>query len=67
MNSEVFKSWNQFVAEINFMDEDTLKNAINFELANGGSKSIITRLHQRYCKLRNKREREELFANQNLS
>lgn len=43
------------------MDEETLRNTINYEVSTCKRKTIIVRLHQRYVMLKAKREREELL------
>ena len=56
------KTWKELVKEINGMGEQELMLAINLEASSYKRKAIITRLHQRYAKLRSQRERDGLLA-----
>lgn len=54
--------WEAFIAALSTMDEATVFGLINYEVSTKGRKAYVTRLHQRYCKLRDVRERDELLA-----
>lgn len=54
-------TWEQLMADISKMKEEELKALINYELSTTRRKSFIERMHQRYSKLRAKRERDNLF------
>ena len=55
-------NWETLIAQVGQMDENTVKAWINYENSTYKRKSFLTRLHQRYCKLRDARERDELWA-----
>ncbi len=57
----VFESWKQLIAQVGEMDEESLRESINFEVSTYKRKNVIGRLHQRYTKLRAKRERQLLI------
>lgn len=50
------------INKINEMGEAELQLALNMEASTYRRKAIITRLHQRFTKLRSNREREGLVA-----
>lgn len=62
MENELLKSWKSLNKGINLLTEEELKNFINYEIATTGRKAILTRLYQRYDKLRGKREMELVLA-----
>ena len=47
-------------------NEEELKQAINYEASAYCRPYRLTRMHQRYCRLRDAREREELLAGKTL-
>lgn len=55
-------TWEQFIVDLPKLREDQLKVLINYELSTTRRVSFVERMHQRYCKLRNRRERDELMA-----
>lgn len=62
----MIESWLELMKVINGMDEVALQSAINLEVSTYRRKAIITRLHQRFTKLRSQREREALIAGKSL-
>lgn len=61
-----FDTWRQMLAVIASMDESQLVTAIILEASTYRRKNIITRLHQRYTRLRAHREREALIEGKSL-
>ena len=57
-------SWGDFVTKVPKLTEAECKLCLAIEVANAGKKrrQWVERLHQRYCRLRTKRERAELIA-----
>ena len=51
-------TWEELTKLVSTLDETQAKAYLNYEISTGKRKSFITRLHQRYAKLRDKRERE---------
>lgn len=62
----MIESWQEMVKVINGLDESQLQTEINVEVSTYRRKAIITRLHQRYTKLRSQRERAGLIAGKHL-
>ena len=62
----VFNSWRELMAGLNQLDEETLKDSINYEVSVYGRKRFIERMHQRYSRLRADRERTALVAKEML-
>ena len=62
----VFESWRQLIAELGSLDEESLRESINLEVSTYKRKSVLSRLHQRYTKLRAKRERQLLIDGEML-
>lgn len=60
MDTEGIKTWADMVDRIGGLDEAEVKALLNYEIAKYNRQTIVTRLHQRYCKLRMRREREEI-------
>ena len=54
--------YNDLVRVLPTLTEDELYSAINYEVSTYQRTLVITRLHQRYSKLRTMRERELLLA-----
>lgn len=61
-----FNSWKEMMKQLPTLTESELATEINTEVSTYRRKAIIERLHQRYAKLRNKREREALVAGETL-
>jgi len=59
-------SWRHMLEKLPKMDEEMLREAINYEVATYKRKLIITRLHQRYSRLRANRERQLLLSGEHL-
>jgi hypothetical protein len=57
----VIMSWRDMLEKLPKMNEETLREAINYEVATYKRKLIITRMHQRYSRLRADRERKQLL------
>lgn len=57
----LFETWKDLIAKVGSMDEESLRESINFEVSTYKRKNVISRLHQRYTKLRAKRERQLLI------
>lgn len=55
----IFSNWREAVKQINDLDEQSLMDALDFELNNMKRWSIVERLHARLTIVRGKREREE--------
>ncbi len=53
-------SWVDINKALPSLREDQLKELINMERQGKARKAFLDRMHQRYCKLRSKRERAEL-------
>ena len=56
-----FGTWREFMLILPTMNEQQLAEAINYEVSTYRRKNYITRMHQRYSRLRADREREQLF------
>jgi hypothetical protein len=59
-------TWEELVAALATMDENTTKAYLNHEISTHKRKSYITRMHQRYCKVRDERERVAVLGGQLL-
>jgi hypothetical protein len=55
-------NWKVLNANLKAFTEDELKRAIARKLTTASSKDSAIRLHQRYCAVRDAREREEILA-----
>jgi len=60
--NEALQSWDLLNRHTPSMDEDELRTALNVEVQFSKRKHFLIRIHARYCKLRNARERIELLA-----
>lgn len=56
-----FGTWRELMQTIGGMNEPQLAEAINYEVSTYRRKNYITRMHQRYSRLRADREREQLL------
>ena len=65
-NNLVITGWKDLMARIGTFNEDELRMAINYEASAYRRRTILNRLHMRYCKLRDAREREEIVSGQRL-
>ena len=54
-------SWKELTSALNTMDEQTVRAYLNHENSTHKRASYLTRLHQRFCTLRDEREREEIL------
>jgi arsenate reductase-like glutaredoxin family protein len=63
---ESFNSYREMTKKIKDMNEEELMAAINYEVSAYGRPAVIQRLHMRYGKLRNAREREMLISRAGL-
>ena len=57
----LLSSWKLLTAQIGNLSESELSDLINYEKLSYRRKYILERLHQRFCALRDKRERDELL------
>jgi len=55
-------TWRDIFFNLNTYTEDELQGMIESERHGKRRRSILVRLHQRYCILRANREREEILA-----
>jgi hypothetical protein len=62
----VIVGWKDMHARLMTFTEDELRTIINYESVKYKRATILTRLHMRYCILRDKREREQLLAGEIL-
>jgi hypothetical protein len=62
----VIVGWKDMHARLMTFTEDELRVIINYESVKYKRPTILTRLHMRYCILRDKREREQLLAGEIL-
>jgi hypothetical protein len=62
----ILKSWRELMTKLPEMDEVTLRESINYEASVYKRKAFITRMHQRYCRLRADRERQQLLVGEIL-
>lgn len=56
---EILRSWNTLQSVMMELDEDELWQLLDHEVKHGKRRLMIERLHARYGKLRNERERSE--------
>ena len=56
-------NWRTLNDAASILTEEESKRALEYERDNKRRASILIRLHQRYCTLRNQRERAELLHN----
>jgi hypothetical protein len=61
-----FDSWKEMMAKLPTLNEMELAVAINTEASTYRRAAVIKRLHQRYAKLRNQRERDAIIAGELL-
>jgi len=54
-------SWKELTSALSTMDEETVRAYLNHENSTHKRASYLTRLHQRFCTLRDEREREEIL------
>lgn len=59
---QMLDSWATLNKDVGKLREDQIKNLINYEVSTKRRAVMIDRLHQRFAKLRNQRERLELKA-----
>lgn len=62
----VLKNWKDMNKALPDMDEETLRNLLNFELSTSKRPTFINRMYQRYNKLRSKRELDSLTKGEML-
>lgn len=60
MDTEGIRTWRDLIDRISGLDENEIKGMLNYEIVKYNRKTIVLRLHQRYCGLRRDREREEM-------
>lgn len=53
--------WKELTSALNTMDEETVRAYLNHENSTHKRASYLTRLHQRFCTLRDERERQEVL------
>jgi len=53
--------WKDFREKLNKLTEEQLRQLINFEISSYGRTLMLERMHQRYCILRDKRERQQVL------
>jgi hypothetical protein len=58
---KTFENWNQLISDLSKLDENELRDSINFEVAVKKRRVFIERMHQRYSRLRADRERALLI------
>lgn len=58
-------NWREMTERINDFDEDQLYDLIEAELKGQRRKSMLIRLHQRFCAVRDARERQEILGELN--
>jgi len=54
-------NWVELTSALGTMDEPTVRAYLNHENSTHKRKSYLIRLHQRFCTLRDAREREEVL------
>lgn len=59
---EALGSWKETLTKSREMTEQELLTSINYEVSTYKRRDVLRRLHQRYNKLRCRREREELLS-----
>ncbi len=59
---QITSNWKKINTNLTDLTEDEIKRALERRITLNPSKTVIVRLHQRYCALRATREREELLA-----
>ena len=62
----VYDTWMQMMMNLPTMSEDELRTAINFEVATRKRKQFVTRMHQRFSRLRTDRERQQLLDGETM-
>ena len=60
--NKALDSWRTLNKMIGNLDENQLRSLINFEVSTYKRQDILTRLHQRFNKLRAARERVEIVS-----
>ena len=63
---EPIESFKDLMSRIGLLSEQQLQIIINYESVTYKRKDVLTRLHMRYCKLRNARERDALLRGEYL-
>ena len=61
MDTEGIKTWADMVDRIKDLSEEETKGLLNYEIVKYNRRTIVLRLHQRYCSLRRDRERREMM------
>jgi len=59
---KMLRDYNYLNNQLHTLTEAELRSMLNYELSTKKRKVYLERLHQRYCKLRDIRERQEIFA-----
>lgn len=59
---QLTSNWRVLGKNIKSLTEEEIKRALTRRLASPTSKEMAVRLHQRYCALRDARERQEILA-----
>jgi hypothetical protein len=62
----VFETWDQLMKQVGTLNEEDLRESINYEVSTYKRKNVISRMHQRYVKLKAKRERQLLIDGEML-
>ena len=62
----VFTSWRELISSVGRLNEQELRESINYEVSTYRRKAFISRMHQRYARLRSERERALLLAGEML-
>lgn len=57
---DILGGYGKLVRELKNLREDQVRNLINYEVSTKNRHDCVERMHMRYCKLRMRREREEL-------
>lgn len=64
--AECITNWKDMCERINTLDEEELRQLINFEVSTFKRRTVIERMHQRFTKLRSTRERVLLITGETL-
>lgn len=59
---QVLKDWHTCVRYVSEMTENELRTLLNYELSTKHRETYITRIHERYSRLRTLRERQALLS-----
>ncbi len=60
--TRLLNDWATLNKHLPSLTEDQLVTMIKHEIVSGKRKRFVERLHQRFCRLRDRRERDELFC-----